>query len=93
MRLSINYKDLDAISFAIDQIESDLESSNDEEWNTQANVALRQLYSICDRFKCEREKTHELNKIKKYIQLENPQYPKKTIDKLARLLVKKKREL
>ena len=39
MRLSINDKEFEAISFAIDQIESALESSEDLEWN---ELALKQ---------------------------------------------------
>lgn len=90
MRISINDKEFEAISFAIDQIESALESS--EEWNKLARESQESLYSICEKYKSERVKTNELNEARRYVRARNPWRPQTIIDKLARAIVKKKNE-
>lgn len=90
MRISINYKDFNAISFAIDQIESEMESSLDDEWNELAQDSLRCLYAICNKYKAERAKANEYNRIRNYIRSKNPQYSTRDIDKFTRLLIRKR---
>lgn len=90
MRISINYKDFDAISFAIDQIEIELEASTDDEWNELAQASLLCLYAICNKYKAERAKANEFNRIRNYIRSKNPQYSTSDIDKLTRLLIRKR---
>ena len=84
MRLSINDKEFEAISFAIDQIESALESSEDLEWNELALKHQKSLYTICEKFK---------NEARRYVRTRSPWRPQAEIDKLARAVVKKKNEL
>lgn len=90
MRLSISAKDYDAINFAIDQIEIELEASTDDEWNELAQDSLRCLYAICNKYKAERAKANEYNRIRNYIRSKNPQYSTRDIDKLTRLLIRKR---
>lgn len=92
MRISINDKEFEAISFAIDQIESALESSEDLEWNKLARESQESLYSICEKYKSERVKVNELNEARRYVRARNPWRPQAIIDKLARAIVKKKNE-
>lgn len=93
MRLSINDKEFEAISFAIDQIESALESSEDLEWNELALKYQKSLYTICEKFKTERTRAEELNEARRYVRSRSPWRPQAEIDKLARAVVKKKNEL
>jgi hypothetical protein len=93
MRLSINDKEFEAISFAIDQIESALESSEDLEWNELALKHQKSLYTICEKFKTERTRAEELNEARRYVRSRSPWRPQAEIDKLARTVVKKKNEL
>jgi hypothetical protein len=93
MRISINDKEFEAISFAIDQIESAFESSDDLEWNKLASQHQKSLYAICKKFKKERAKVDELNDARRYVRSRSPWRPQAEIDKLARAVVKKKNEL
>lgn len=92
MRISINNKEFDAISFAIDQIESALESSEDLEWNKLAHECQQSLYSICEKYKKKRANANELNEARRYVRARNPWRPQAIIDKLARTIVKRKNE-
>ena len=93
MRISISYKDFEAICFAIDQIESALESSENEEWNILANEQLAHLYSINKKFKDEQAKSQDLNEARRYVRARHHCQPQKYIDKMARALIKKRNEL
>lgn len=90
MRLTINAKEYDAINFAIDQIETELESADDDEWYELAQDSLRCLYAICNKYKAERAKANEYNRIRNYIRSKNPQYSTRDIDKFTRLLIRKR---
>lgn len=90
MRLSLSYKDYEAISFAIDQIESSLESSENIEWNKEANDNMKRLYDICKRFQNEKMKSDELNEARRYIRSRNTFLPQSKVDKMAREVIKRK---
>lgn len=90
MRISINYKDFNAICFAIDQIEIELEASTDDEWNELAQTSLRCLYGICEKYKAERAKANEFNRVRNYIRSANPECSTRHIGKLTRLLIRKR---
>lgn len=90
MRLSLSYKDYEAISFAIDQIESSLESSENIEWNKEAKDNMKRLYYICERFQDEKLKSDELNEARRYVRSRSPWRPKAEIDKIAREVIKRK---
>ena len=90
MRLSLSYKDYEAISFAIDQIESSLESSENIEWNKEANDNMKRLYGICERFQHEKLKSDELNEARRYIRSRNTFLPQSKVDKMAREVIKRK---
>lgn len=90
MRLSLSYKDYEAISFAIDQIESSLESSENIEWNKEANDNMKRLYGICKRFQNEKLKSDELNEARRYIRSRNTFLPQSKVDKMAREVIKRK---
>lgn len=90
MRLSLSYKDYEAISFAIDQIESSLESSENIEWNKEANDNMKRLYDICKRFQDEKLKSDELNEARRYVRSRSPWRPQAEIDKIAREVIKRK---
>ena len=90
MRLTINAKEYDAINFAIDQIEAELESADDDEWCELAQTSLRCLYGICKKYKAERAKANEFNRVRNYIRSANPECSTRHIDKLTRLLIRKR---
>lgn len=92
MRISISQKEFEAISFAIDQIESALESSDDVEWNDIAIKHQKSLYAICEKFKTERIKANELNLARQYVRSRSPWRPQAEIDKIARAVIKNKNE-
>ena len=89
MRVTIDHKDIDAIHFAMGQVESALESSEDEAYNAEANQALKRLYRLIDRFWLERAKADELNEARALVKRLNSHWlHPKVVDKQARAILK-----
>jgi hypothetical protein len=86
MRITITSEELDAVSFAIDQIETLIEASDDE-YADDASKILHSLYGIMKKYKSAKAKCDDLNDIKKYIRSQDGRLPKKDIEKLARKII------
>lgn len=93
MNISITKNEFDAILFAIDQIESALESSENEDWNEEASQFIKLLYSVCNKFKCSKSKADELNEAKRFVRSQNHYLHPRDLDKMARVVLKKSKEL
>jgi hypothetical protein len=93
MNISITKKEFDAILFAISQIESALESSENEEWDEEAIQAIELLYCVCNKFKVSKAKAEELNEAKRYVRSQNHYLPPREVNKTARAVLKRKNEL
>lgn len=92
MNISVTDKEFEAISFAIDQIESSIESSENEDWNDLANENMNLLYSVCRKFKEARMKANELNEAKRFLRSQNHYLHPRELDKVARAVLKKSKE-
>lgn len=93
MRISISIEDFEAISFAIDQIESALESSDNLEWSAALVKHRKSLHSVCEKFKKERAKANELNMARQYVRSRNHWMPQVKVDKIARDIIKKGKQI
>lgn len=51
MNISITKEEFDAIYFALDQVETDLVSSEDEEFSMAAKKSIKALYRFCEKYK------------------------------------------
>ncbi len=93
MKVTITQKEFEAICFAVDQIEYDLESATaDREWVGLAKIALNQLGSLCNKFKDARWKANELNEARQYVRSKNKWMPSAQVDKIARAVIARTRE-
>lgn len=92
MRVKIDQKDYEALHFAMEQVESALEGSENIEWNKNAKKALKRLYDISERYWLERAKAHELNEARSLVRRINRWMPPKDVDKLARRYLKDKKK-
>lgn len=93
MNISITKNEFDAILFAIDQIESALESSENEGWSEEAYQCVKSLYGVCNKFKRSKSKCEEFNEAKRYVRSKNPYLNQRELDKMARAVMKKAKEL
>lgn len=92
MNISITKNEFDAILFAIGQIESALESSENEGWNEEACQCIKSLYGVCNKFKCSQSKADELNEVKRFLRSQNYNILPRDLDKMARAVLKKSKE-
>lgn len=88
MNLSISQTELDAICFAINQIEGDIESADDD-FAHDASVHLNALYGICEKYKKARQKDAIFRLAKKSVKNNNKNLSDSEVSRLARLIVKK----
>ena len=93
MNISVTDKEFEAISFAIDQIESSMESSENEDWNDLANENMNLLYSVCRKFKEARMKANELNEARRIVRSKNSWLPQSKVDKLARQILRRAKDI
>lgn len=87
MRITVNEKEFDAISFAIGQIETEIESAEDETFIEDANNSLKHLYSIMEKCKKEREKAYYFKAVRAEVRKLNRGKRPQDIDKLTRRLM------
>jgi hypothetical protein len=59
MNISITKEEFDAIYFALGQVESDLESSEDDEFNMPAKQSIKAIYRFCEKYKKARFKEEQ----------------------------------
>ncbi|MBO5539620.1 MAG: hypothetical protein J5980_01595 [Muribaculaceae bacterium] len=88
MNLSISQTELDAICFAISQIEGEIESADDD-FVHDASVHLNALYGICKKYKKARQKDEIFRLAKKSVKNYNKNLSDSEVSRLARLIVKK----
>lgn len=88
MNISITEKEFDAICFAINQVETEIEAA-DEEFANDAGVYLDHLHGLCKKYKTAREKANNLKLAKGYIMLQRKDLSKSDVEKMARKLIKK----
>ena len=91
MNLSISQTELDAISFAINQIEGDIESADDD-FAHDASVHLNALYGICEKYKKARQKDANFRLAKKIVKKNNTNLSGSEVSRLARKVLKKAME-
>lgn len=89
MNISITNKEFEAISFAICQVESALESSENEEWSSEAIKCINLLYEVCNKFKRSKAKADELNKARRFVRSRNHDLSPCDLNKMARAVLKK----
>ena len=87
MQVSITQKELDAILFAADQVESALESAEDKEYCNDAHAALSCIYNFVKKAHQQREKELNFNAMKKIVRRERPDLNRAHVAKLARKLL------
>ncbi len=88
MNLSISQTELDAISFAISQIEGDIESADDD-FAHYASVHLNALYGICEKYKKAMQKDANFRLAKKIVKKYNQNLSDSEVSRLARKVVNK----
>lgn len=91
--MSISEKEIYAIYFGLEQINEALESSSNDDYIQSANEAINGLNSILRKYHLAREKANYLNDAKRYIRSRNGWVPPAKLDKMARLLIRKTKEL
>lgn len=93
MQISISEKEIYAIDFGLEQINEALEGSSNDDYIQSANEAIHGLNSILRKYHLAREKANDLNKAKRYIRSRSGWMPPAILDKKARLLIRKTKEL
>lgn len=87
MNVTITIDEFDAICFAVNQIETEIESADDD-FAHDASVHLDNLYNVCAKYKAARSKNEELNMARRYVRTQKPNAPKSEVEKLARMTIK-----
>lgn len=84
----------EAISFAINQIESEVEAASNKAFIEDANKAQSALYNIMEKYKKERDKASEFQVVRKLVAVskEGRCLKPREIDALARKLLRKIRQ-
>lgn len=92
MKITITEKEFDAINFALEQVLEALEGSCDEDFKQSADKAIDELYSVVKKYQSARIKANDLNEARRYIRSRNYWMPQSKVDKMARLMIKKRKE-
>ena len=93
MNVSITREEFQAISFAIGQIESALETSENMEYNKEADQSIKCLQNILNKYRTSRTKADELNESRRFVRSRNPWMSQVELDKMARAVLRKSKEL
>lgn len=88
MTITINEKEYDAISFAICQVENELESATDEEYVEEAKAYISALYDIMDKYKKAWEKAKYFQMVRAEVSKRNRHLRPRDIDKITRQIIK-----
>lgn len=87
MNLTVNKKEYDAISFAIGQVEEEVESAIDETFIKDAKICLKHLYEIMEKYKKGKERLKRFKVIRAMVSNRNKGLSPKDIDKLTRQII------
>jgi hypothetical protein len=88
MTISVNENEYDAISFAIDQIETLIEAADDESFVEDSNNCLKHLYDIMDKYKNKREKAYVSQTVRAEVSKRNRGTLRpRDIDKITRQII------
>lgn len=91
MKITITEKEYDAISFAIGQVEVAVEAATDEEYLAEAEVHLKALYAVMEKYKKARQKANEFQYVRAEVARRNRNsgLRPRDIDKLTRQVIKR----
>lgn len=91
MTTTITEKEYDAICFAINQVEIEVEAASDESYLNEANDALSHLYRVCEKYKKARKKATEFQFVRAEVARRNRNrgLRPRDIDKLTRQVIKR----
>ena len=90
MRVSITEREYGAISFAINQIQTEIEAASDEGFLEDACRYQSDLYQIMVKYKKARYKAREFQQVRAFVAEKNRGHLRpRDIDKMARKLLKK----
>lgn len=94
MTITITEKEYNAIHFAINQIECEIEAGSDESFLENANEELRGLYSVVEKYKKARIKANEFQQVRAYVSEKNRNRHllARDIDRMARKVLRKIKE-
>ena len=94
MTITITEKEYDAISFAINQVETALEGASDENYIEDANTQLELLYRVMKKYKKARHKANEFQYVRAEVARRNRNrgMRPRDIDALTRKLIKKMKD-
>lgn len=93
MNVSVTRKEFEAINFAIGQIESVMETSENPDWNDEAVQNLKLLYRVCEKIKESWKKADELNEVRRFVRSEDPSLNQGDLEKMARAVLRKSKRL
>lgn len=91
MKITITKKQFEAICFGMNQLQGDLEAASDKYYIKDTSDAIDELYKIVEKYKVARVKANELNAVRRYIRSQDKQLSPAKVDKMARLLLKKRK--
>lgn len=88
MTITITEKENDAISFAICQVENELEAATDEEYVEEANAQISALYNIMEKYRKAWKKAKYFQMVRAEVSKRNRHLRPRDIDKLTRKIMK-----
>ena len=94
MTITVTEKEYDAISFALNQVEAELEAATDEGYIAAAETHIKALYDVMEKYKKAREKANYFQMVRAEVSRRNRNcgLRPRDIDALTRKLIKKMKE-
>ena len=89
MTITLTEKEYDAISFAICQVETELEAATDEEYLAEAKTYVSALYDIMEKYKKAYQKAKYFQMVRAEVSKRNRNLRPRDIDKLTRQVIKR----
>jgi len=94
MTITVTEKEYEAISFALNQVESELEAATNDEYITEAETHVKALYDVMEKYKNARHKANYFQMVRAEVSRRNRNrgLRPRDIDALTRKLIKRIKE-
>lgn len=92
MTITVNEKEYEALNFAMEQVETEMESATNEDFLNIANTHIKALYDLIDKYKKAREKANLFQMARAEVSKRNRHLRPRDIDRLTRQVIKKMME-